>query len=126
MTDELKTFIDTYKTLENEIKMLQEDKKNLIDYLQETHGISPKVIRKAIQVAKIRTAMGDEITQLDNIVELTEGNDWQDYIYNKLIVLKCELERQYTNLTGYKYDEYMNGYWSMNTQTKEMEYHTDE
>jgi len=42
---------------------------------------------------------------LDNIVELTEGNEWQDYIYNKLIVLKCELERQYTNLTGYKYDE---------------------
>jgi hypothetical protein len=66
------------------------------------------------------------LLQLDNIVELTEGNDWQDYIYNKLIVLKCELERQYTNLTGYKYDEYMNGYWSMNTQTKEMEYHTDE
>ena len=45
------------------------------------------------------------LLQLDNIVELTEGNDWQDYIYNKLIVLKCELERQYTNLTGYKYDE---------------------
>ncbi len=42
---------------------------------------------------------------LDNIVELTEGNEWQDYIYNKLIVLKCELERQYTNLTGHKYDE---------------------
>ena len=42
---------------------------------------------------------------LDNIVELTDGNEWQDYIYNKLIVLKCELERQYTNLTGYKYDE---------------------
>ena len=33
MTDELKTFIDKYKTLENEIKMLQEDKKNLIDDL---------------------------------------------------------------------------------------------
>jgi hypothetical protein len=59
---------------------------------------------------------------LDNIVQLTEGNEWQDYIYNKLIVLRCELERQYTNLTGYKYDEYM----LMNTQTKEKEYHTDE
>ena len=68
----------------------------------------------------------EALLQLDNIVELTEGNEWQDYIYNKLIVLKCELERQYTNLTGYKYDEYMNGYWTMNTQTKEMEYHTDE
>jgi hypothetical protein len=54
--------------------MLQEDKKNLIDDLKEKHGISPKVIRKAIQVAKIRTAMGDEITQLDNIVEQLEGS----------------------------------------------------
>ena len=74
MTDELKNFIDKYKTLENEIKMLQEDKKNLIDDLKENHGISPKVIRKAIQVAKIRTAMGDELVQLDNIVEQLEGS----------------------------------------------------
>ena len=74
LSDELKTFIDKYKTLENEIKMLQEDKKNLIDDLKENHGISPKVIRKAIQVAKIRTQMGDEITQLDDIVEQLEGS----------------------------------------------------
>ena len=68
------TFIDKYKTLENEIKMLQEDKKHLIEDLKENHGISPKVIRKAIQVAKIRTSLGDEITQLDNIVEQLEGS----------------------------------------------------
>ena len=74
LTDELKTFIDKYKTLENEIKMLQEDKKLLIEDLKDNHGISPKVIKKAIQVAKIRTAMGDEIVQLDNIVEQLEGN----------------------------------------------------
>ena len=74
LTDELKTFIDKYKTLENEIKMLQEDKKILIEDLKDNHGISPKVIRKAIQVAKIRTAMGDELVQLDNIVEQLEGS----------------------------------------------------
>ena len=74
MTDELKTFIDKYKAIESEIKLLQEDKKNLIDDLKENHGIAPKVIRKAIQVAKIRTQMGDEITQLDNIVEQLEGS----------------------------------------------------
>ena len=74
MTDELKNFIDKYKAIETEIKLLQEDKKNLIDDLKENHGISPKVIRKAIQVAKIRTQMGDEITQLDDIVEQLEGS----------------------------------------------------
>ena len=74
MTDELKQFIDKYKALETEIKVLQEDKKILIDELKEQHGISPKIIRKAIQVAKIRTQLGDEIVQLDNIVEQLEGS----------------------------------------------------
>lgn len=74
MTDELKQFIDKYKALETEIKVLQEDKKILIDDLKEQHGISPKIIRKAIQVAKIRTQLGDEIVQLDNIVEQLEGS----------------------------------------------------
>lgn len=74
LTDEIKTFIDKYKALENEIKSLQEDKKILIEDLKDNHGISPKVIRKAIQVAKIRTGMGDEIVQLDEIVEQIEGS----------------------------------------------------
>jgi len=74
MTDELKNFIDKYKAIEEEIKLLQEDKKNLIDDLKEQHGIEPKVIRKAIQVAKIRTQLGDNIVQLDNIVEQLEGS----------------------------------------------------
>ena len=72
------------------------------------------------------TRLMSALLQLDNIVKLTDGNEWQDYIYNKLIVLKCELERQYTNLTGHKYDEYMYDYWSMNMETKEMEYHTND
>ena len=73
MTDELKNFIDKYKAIEEEIKLLQEDKKNLIDDLKDQHGIEPKVIRKAIQVAKIRTQLGDSTVQLDNIVEQLEG-----------------------------------------------------
>ena len=66
------------------------------------------------------------LLQLDNIVKLTEGNEWQDYIYNKLITLKCELERQYTNLTGHKYNEHMYDHWAMNMETGEMEYINEE
>ena len=72
------------------------------------------------------TRLMSALLQLDNIVQLTEGNEWQDYIYNKLITLKCELERQYTNLTGHKYDEHMYDYWSMNMKTGEMEYINEE
>lgn len=67
-------FIDRYKAIESEIKMLQEDKKALLDDLKDNQGIEPKVIRKAIQVAKIRTGMADNIMQLDEIVDQIEGS----------------------------------------------------
>tara|TARA_R110000851_G_scaffold306157_3_gene464358 strand:+ start:750 stop:986 length:237 start_codon:yes stop_codon:yes gene_type:complete len=73
-SDEIVRFIGKYKALENEIKMLQEDKKILIDDLKENYGIEPKIIKKAIQVAKIRTSLGDGTIQLDQIVEQIEGS----------------------------------------------------
>tara|TARA_R110002167_G_scaffold47612_1_gene140940 strand:- start:376 stop:612 length:237 start_codon:yes stop_codon:yes gene_type:complete len=73
-SDEIVRFIGKYKALENEIKMLQEDKKILIDDLKENYGIEPKIIKKAIQVAKIRTSLGDGTVQLDQIVEQIEGS----------------------------------------------------
>jgi len=72
-TTRLDTFIERYKQLENEIKMLQEDKKALIEDLKENHGVKPAVLRKAIRVAKIRTDIGDDITQFDHLVDQFEG-----------------------------------------------------
>lgn len=69
----LDTFIERYKQIENEIKMLQEDKKALIEDLKENHGVKPAVLRKAIRVAKIRTDIGDDITQFDHLVDAMEG-----------------------------------------------------
>lgn len=74
ISDELKKFIDKYKAIEAEIKSLMEDKKNLIEDLKDNHGVDPKIIRKAIQVAKIRTSLGDHTVQLDEIVEQIEGS----------------------------------------------------
>jgi hypothetical protein len=62
------------------------------------------------------------LLQMDNVVHLTEDNEWKSYIHNQLISVKCELERQYTNLTGHKYDEYMYDYHALNLETGEMEY----
>jgi uncharacterized protein (UPF0335 family) len=73
-SDNIANFIDRYRTIENEIKLLQEDKKDLINDLKDNHGIEPKVIRKAIQIAKIRTSMGSSIVQVDQIVEQIEGS----------------------------------------------------
>ena len=40
------------------------------------------------------------LTYLDNIVKLTEDNEWKVYIYNHLSTVKYELERQLTNLNA--------------------------
>ena len=37
--------------------------------------------------------------QLENIVSLTENNEWKNYLYNQLSPVKYELERQLNNLT---------------------------
>lgn len=69
----LTTFIERYRELESEIKVIQEDKKVLINDLKENHGITPSLLKKAIRVAKIRTDLGDDITQFDNLVDQMEG-----------------------------------------------------
>ena len=70
---QLEAFIEKYKAFETEIKIIQEDKKLLINDLKDNHGITPSVIRKAIRVAKIRTEIGDELTQFDELVDQLEG-----------------------------------------------------
>lgn len=73
-TTPLDTFINRYREIENEIKMLQEDKKALVEDLKENHGIKPAILKKAIRVAKIRTNLGDDITQFDQLVDQMEGS----------------------------------------------------
>jgi len=39
------------------------------------------------------------LQQIDNITNLIEGNEYQQFLYGHLISVKIELERQLTNLT---------------------------
>jgi hypothetical protein len=38
------------------------------------------------------------IQQIDNLTNLLSGNEYQQFFYNHLITIKCELKRQLTNL----------------------------
>ena len=38
------------------------------------------------------------LQHVDGIAELTEDLEYRDYIYNKLITVKCELERELSKL----------------------------
>ena len=37
--------------------------------------------------------------QVDNLTQLIKDNEYKHYLYCKLSSIKCELERQLTNLT---------------------------
>ena len=48
--------------------------------------------------------------QVDNLTQLTKDNEYKHYLYCKLSSIKCELERQLTNLTNQsKIKEQTNG-----------------
>ena len=39
------------------------------------------------------------LMQIDNIINLIEGNEYQQFLYGHLISVQVELQRQLTNLT---------------------------
>ena len=46
-----------------------------------------------------QTKMILALYQVDNLTQLTKDNEYRHYLYCKLSSIKCELERQLTNLT---------------------------
>jgi hypothetical protein len=38
------------------------------------------------------------LNQVENLITLLKGNEWEQYLLTKLISVKYELERQLTNL----------------------------
>lgn len=38
------------------------------------------------------------LLQINNLTDLLQGNEYQQFLYGHLISVKCELERQLTNL----------------------------
>lgn len=69
--DRLKEFIEKLKSIEGEIKLLNEDKKDLFDDFKS--DFDPKVLREAVRSVKARIKLGDSVAQLDQIIETLEG-----------------------------------------------------
>ena len=67
----LKKFIERYLTIESELELLKADKKELFEEYKE--NFKPPVIREAIRQAKLRYRLGDEVAQLDSLVEELDG-----------------------------------------------------
>jgi len=69
--EEVEKFVDRYKQIEGEIKMLQEDKKDLFDNLKDR--VKPAVLREAIRQAKVREKLGDDVIALDALLDAMGG-----------------------------------------------------
>ena len=67
----LKKFIERYLAIESELGLLKEDKKELFEEYKEK--FKPTVIREAIRQSKLRSRLGDDVAQLDSLVEELDG-----------------------------------------------------
>ena len=71
VSDDLRDFLNRYLAIENQLELLKEDKKNLFDDFKEK--VKPAVIREAIRQARLRSKLGDEVAELDNLVAQLDG-----------------------------------------------------
>ena len=71
VSDDLRDFLNRYLAIENQMELLKEDRKNLFDDYKEK--VKPSVIREAIRQARLRTKMGDDVAELDNLVAQLDG-----------------------------------------------------
>ena len=68
---DLQKFIERYLTIESELQLLKDDKKELFEEYKEK--FKPSVIREAIRQAKLLTRLGDDVVQLDELVAELDG-----------------------------------------------------
>ena len=66
--EEIIQFVNRYKGIEAEIKMLQEDKKDLFDDLKDR--VKPAVLKEALRQAKIREKLGDNVVELVALLDV--------------------------------------------------------
>ncbi len=67
LDNKLDEFIQRLRTIEGEIQLLNEDKKELFDEYKDV--FEPKVIREAVRAVKVRMKLGDSVAQLDQIID---------------------------------------------------------
>jgi uncharacterized protein (UPF0335 family) len=65
--EELEKFIDSYNRIEGEIKLLQEERKELFEELK--NRVKPAILREAIRQATKREKFGEDVIVLDTLLE---------------------------------------------------------
>ncbi len=64
-------FVERYLNIENEKKLLADDQKQLVAEFKEKLDV--KAVKAAIQIAKIKSRLGDSEAAMDNMLEDVES-----------------------------------------------------
>jgi len=70
--DDINELLNRYLTIENEIKTLQDDRKNLLAEFKDR--IDPKSFQSALRAAKIKARVKpNEVTEYERILDILEN-----------------------------------------------------
>ena len=67
----IENFVTQFKRIEGELALLKEDQKRLFDDYKQ--HFKPRVLREAIRTVRVRAKLGDDVAQLDNLIEKLDG-----------------------------------------------------
>jgi len=67
----IENFVTQFKRIEGELALLKEEQKNLFDDYKQ--HFKPRVLREAIRTVRVRAKLGDDVVQLDNLIEKLDG-----------------------------------------------------
>lgn len=65
----VKELVDKLTSLENEMGLLRETQKEILDEYEEGHGVDVKALKAALRIAKIRARLGDSSYEADQMLE---------------------------------------------------------
>ena len=65
----VKELVDKLTSIENEMGLLRETQKEILDEYEEGHGVDVKALKAALRIAKIRARLGDSSYEADQMLE---------------------------------------------------------
>ena len=65
----VKELVDKLTSIENEMGLLRETQKEILNEYEEGHGVDVKALKAALRIAKIRARLGDSTNEADQMLE---------------------------------------------------------
>jgi|APGre2960657404_1045060.scaffolds.fasta_scaffold155050_1 uncharacterized protein (UPF0335 family) len=65
----VRELVEKLTSIENEMGLLRETQKEILEEYEEGHGVDVKALKAALRIAKIRARLGDSTYEADQMLE---------------------------------------------------------